>query len=210
MGPVARSFFREVRGADPLRVDDAARSPVPWAGPPPGVRPGVVALAVELGRSASTVVGVEGARAYGTGVVLRLVVHVRETGREARRRVFAELDVTHGRGQLDLALPVGGLRWGVELADGRQATTLDESPWASLPDGTDPEGWLPPHPFLEGIGRPSVHGGTWSRDVWLWPLPPPGALRLLCAWPDRAVDETATPCDVAPLRAGAREARPLW
>jgi hypothetical protein len=135
---------------------------------------------------------------------------VRETGREARRRLFTELDVTHGRGQLDLALPVGGLRWGVELSDGRQATTLDESPWATIPDDVDPGGWVPSHPFLDGVGRPTVHGGTWSRDVWLWPLPPPGPLMLMCAWPDRDVDETATTVDSAPLLEAAAEARPLW
>lgn len=204
------SFFRAVAGGDPLTVDDAARVVPPWAGPPVGVRPGVVALSVEIGRSASTVVAVEGARAYDQGAVLRLAVHVRETGREVRRRVFAELDVTHGRGQLDLALPVGGLRWGVELSDGRRATTLDESPWNAVPDAAEPAATVPPGPFLDGLGRATVQGGTWSRDVWLWPLPPPGDLRLVCAWPDRGVPETATTVDTAALRAGAREARPLW
>ncbi len=57
---------------------------------------------------------IEGARVYPDGVVLRLTVRVREQPAELRRRVFQQLSVSHGRGMLHLALPPGGLRWGVD------------------------------------------------------------------------------------------------
>ena len=158
----------------------------------------------------STVVLVEGLRCYPAGLVLRLLVQLRERGREARRRVLVQLDVTHGRGQLALSLPPGGLRWGVELADGRRVTTVDDySGWNARPDGAE-DGWLPDRPVLQGLARPTAWGGAWSRDVWLWPLPPPGPLRLVCAWPDRGIEETSTTVDAGPLRAAATGATAYW
>jgi hypothetical protein len=206
------SFFPPVeRAGAPEDADqDEPWMSSQWDGPDPQTRPGLCPLSVVLGRSRTTVVLVEGVRAYPAGVVLRLVVHLRERGREARRRVLAELDVTHGRGQLDLFLPSGGLRWGVELADGQRVTTVDDyTPWNAQPDEWDPD-WFPDRPVLIGLGRPTVWGGAWSRDVWLWPLPPPGPLRLVCAWPDRGITETSTTVDAVPLRQAASEAMPLW
>ncbi len=207
----AGSFFPEV--PDRPGVDDDHDSPIAspaWQGPPRHVRPGVAELSEIMGRSETTVVLLEGARAHPEGVVLRLVVVVRETGREARRRLSSHLERVHGRGQLDLWLPPGGLRWGVQLADGRRVTSLDESPWALLPDGADPADWTPDHPVLEGLGRPSARADTWSREVWLWPLPPPGLVRVVCAWEDRGIAETDVQVDAGPLRAAASRAEPLW
>ncbi|WP_448638193.1 hypothetical protein [Geodermatophilus sp. URMC 63] len=210
--PAGVPFSPPVRTGVPVEEFDdvpVGLGPV-WAGPPWHVRPGIAPLSLEIGRSDSTVVLLEGARARPDGVVVRLVVAVRETGREARRRVFTELDVTHGRGRLDLCLPPGGLRRGVQYADGRRVTTLDDPPSEALPDGADPGSWTPDGPVLEGVGRPVSWGGTWSRDVWPWPLPPPGPVRVVCSWPDRGVAEAGTTTDSAPLRAATSAAVPLW
>lgn len=59
-----------------------------WAGPPWHVQPGVTALSVEIGRSSSTVVRLEGASVYKQGLVLRLVVQIRETDPEQWRRIL--------------------------------------------------------------------------------------------------------------------------
>lgn len=209
---MSSSFFpeRQAHGAPEDADQDEPWMSPEWTGPGWHLRPGLSALTVLLGRSSSTAVLVEGARAYPTGLVLRLVVQLRERGREARRRVVTELNVTHGRGRLDLFLPVGGLRWGVELADGGRVTTVDDySPWNERPPEAD-ERWTPDRPVLQGLGRPTVWGGSWSRDVWLWPLAPPGPLRFVCAWPDRGIDETSTTVDAGPLRQAADAATPYW
>lgn len=182
-----------------------------WDCPPGDVRPEPVALSVELGRSASTVVLIDGARVYPDGVVLRLTVRVREQPAELRRRVFQQLSVSHGRGMLHLALPPGGLRWGVEFADGQRVTSLDDySPHTDRPPEVMPADWVPDRPVMRGLGRVDTFGAAWARDIWLWPLPPPGPLRLVCAWPDRGVPETATSIDAGPLRDAAARARPEW
>jgi len=207
------SFFVHVpEGAPPEEIDDLRSVPSPvWSCPPQDVRPGLVTLSVVMGLSASTAVVLEGARAYAEGVVLRVVVVIRESTPVAtRRRVFEQLDITHGRGNLHLGLPAGGLRWGVELSDGRRVTTLDDSAWVEMPDGVDPAGWEPGHPVLEAVSQPAVFAQSWSRDVWLWPLPPPGPLRVVCAWPDQEISETSTTIDTTQLRSAAAQAARLW
>lgn len=205
------SFFPDVP-ARPLAEDDERLvADAGWEGPPWHIRPGLVALSVVLGRSESTVVHLGGVRVYPEGVVLRLVVQVRETGRDTRRRVFAYLDHAHGRGQLDLGYQPGGLRWGVGLSDGSRVTTLDRSPWAGeRPTDEDSAPWFPSHPVLEPVGRPTAWADTWSRDIWLWPLPPIGPTRLVCEWTDRGIAETAVEIDPSPLRQAASDVEPLW
>src|SRR5664279_5627521 len=70
-----------------------------------------------------------------------------------------------------MGLVPGGLRWGFEFSDGRRVTSLDEDPWVSMPPGVDPATWRPNSPVLMGLGKPTRWAGSWSRDLWLWPLP---------------------------------------
>ena len=207
------SFFPPVPEAPTLdEVDDSGDLVGHrWAGPPRRHRAGVAAFSVLAGRSGTTAVLLEGARCFASGVELTMVVELRELSRRARGRVFDDLSVSYGRGQLAMALPPGGLRWGLALADGRRVTTLDDGGWASMPDDADPETWVPDRPVLEPLGgRPSVEGSTWRRRVWLWPLPPPGPLQVVAAWPDRGIAETSTTVDATPLVEAAAHAEPLW
>jgi hypothetical protein len=207
-----KSFFPAVpTGGGHEVLDDPAinLSPI-WGGPPWHGQPQPVAVLIEMGRSATTAVQVVGASAYPDGVVLRFVVRVRETPRELRRRVFAQLEFTSGRGMLNMGLIPGGLRWGFEFSDGRRVTSLDEGPWVLMPPGVDPNSWRPSSPVLEGLGRPAEFAGTWSRDLWLWPLPPAGILRCVCLWPDRDIEETSTIIETEPIREAASRARNSW
>lgn len=190
--------------------DTGSRRDPEWAGPPRDQRPGIAALAVEIGRSDSTVVMFEGARVYSQGAVLVLAVRTSETGLAARRHLHTQLDLHHGRGQLNLFLPIGGLRWGLQFSDGRKVTSLDDSGWVTLPEGTDPAAWAPDRPHLDGASRPSAVADSWRRDMWLWPLPPPGDLLVVCAWPDRGIAETSTIIDSDLLLEAAGRAEPLW
>lgn len=212
--PPRESFFPPVEPAvPPEEVDDPGDegSPDPdWQGPPTHLHAGLWAGSALLGRSTTTAVLVEGARAYASGAVLRMAIVTRRSARHLRRRMMSELDVTHGRGTLNLALPPGGLRWGFEYADGRRVTTLDPSPWTEIPEDTDPQTWEPRRPVMQPLNAPWVYGPTWRRDVWLWPLPPAGDLHAVCAWPDEGIEETRTTLDATALRAAARDARPLW
>jgi hypothetical protein len=68
---------------------------------------------------------------------------------------------------------------GVELADGRRGTNLD--PW---PEGDEE----PPAPHVRGmagvVGPPTgTFVAGWDLRFWVWPLPPPGPVRVFCRWP---------------------------
>ena len=116
----------------------------------------------------------------------------------------------HGRWSLSERLAPGGLRWGITFSDGRRAWSPGLSPWSELPDGTPLEQWLPLAPFLEGLARPSIYAETWTRDVWLWPLPPPGPVSVTCSWPDRGIAPTTCEVDGGALRAASLHAEPVW
>ena len=147
----------EVLDDPPISLSPVSAQP-PWHG-----QPEPVAVLIEMGRPASTAVQVVGACAYRDGVVLRFVVRIRETPRELRRRLFAQLEFTSGRGMLNMGLVPGGLRWGFEFSDGRCVTSLDEDPWVSMPPGVDPATWRPNSPVLMGLGKPTGWAGSWSR-----------------------------------------------
>ncbi|TDX76573.1 hypothetical protein EDF35_3262 [Rathayibacter sp. PhB151] len=205
---MSESFFREV---EPRAHDEDDLLPpfeLPaWTGPPWHRIPGTVLLEHELGRSATTVISLDLARCYDEGVLLRLSVRIADPGRRARRRVFEYLERAHGRGQLDERFAPDGLRWGVSFADGRTVTTQDESPWASTADVFEAH---VDGPVLEGDGRPDVNRDTWSRDFWLWPLPPLPTLRVAVEWPARAVPETVTTLPASPFHTAAHRTRPLF
>ncbi|MEP6560990.1 MAG: hypothetical protein ABJD68_07925 [Nakamurella sp.] len=211
MTPTARtdSFFPPVRpSADPAELDEPLPGPG-WSGPPWHYRPGIAGFSQLIGFSESTAVLFEGARSYPGGAVLRLAVRVRETAREARRQLFAQLEFVHGRGMLHMGLQPGGLRWGLAFADGSRVTSLDDSPWDEAPPG-DSMSWLPDRPVLLGVGRPEQGFDTWSRDLWLCPLPPGGPIRAVCLWPDRGIEETSSTFDAAVLLSAAELATPMW
>lgn len=207
------SFFPPVPEAPTLdEVDDSGDLfGHRWAGPPRRHRAGLAAFSVLAGRSGTTAVLLEGARCFPSGVELSMVVELREASRRARKRVFDDLSVSYGRGQLAMGLPRGGLRWGLGFADGRRVTTLDPGGWGSMPEDADPETWVPDRPVLEPLGfKHHVEGSTWRRHVWLWPLPPPGPLQVVVAWPDGEIPETSTTVDATPLVEAAARAEPLW
>ncbi len=46
--------------------------------------------------------------------------------------------------------------------------------------------------------------------MWLWPLPPPGPLTFVCAWPAEGVEETHAQIDGAEILAASARAVELW
>ncbi|MPQ96664.1 hypothetical protein GB931_01760 [Modestobacter sp. I12A-02628] len=206
------SFFPAVTPADPLDESDVTPpelDPV-WGGPPHGELPVPTATSVVVGRSASTVVSLDAVRCWSTGLTLDLSIHLVEAGRGARRALFHALDAHHGRGPLDLFLPAGGLRLGVQYADGRRTSTVEESAWLSVPQDVAPADWLPDQVVLEGLDRPRAWGRTWRRTLWMWPVPPPGDVTVVCLWPDRGIEETRSSFPAGPVIAACAGAGPLW
>lgn len=141
---------------------------------PPDHEAGVaLAWSGVLGRGPDLAVALTGAAVFSTGVRLDVAVRAR---------------TSRGGGELFHAVAGGAagadrLLLGVELADGRVATTGGR-------------GWPPPEfaPGTPSLTQGGGSGGDRSVDLTLFlhPLPPPGPLALVCAWPGRGVPETRT------------------
>jgi hypothetical protein len=95
-------------------------------------------------------------------------------------------------------------RLGVEFADGRRATNVGVRMGPLLDEESEPEG-----PLLHDHGG-GGGGGHWSRQCWLWPLPPPGRLAFVCEWPALGVAETRIETDATPILAAADQSVELW
>lgn len=49
-----------------------------------------------------------------------------------------------------------------------------------------------------------------DRDYWLWPLPPPGRMQVVCQWLDQDIDLAVQELDAQPFLDAAGRARSVW
>ena len=169
-----------------------------WMSPPDDVLPVVVGVGRVIARSERAVVALTTLRPYPAGVLLGLAVWVRgdqedEDWTGMPRGLFPGHKVTEHT-----------LRLGAEFADGRRASNLIR------PQCSDDE--APSDPVLGfhgGVGGAGPHGRV-EIELWLWPLPPPGRLRVVCEWPAYGIAETSVELDAAELVEAAAQARRVW
>jgi len=65
---------------------------------------------------------------------------------------------------------------------------------------------------------PSIHlgitggggGAAFDWQMWLWPLPPPGALTFVCEYPQVGIALTRYEVDAAPILEAASQSIKLW
>jgi hypothetical protein len=179
----------------------ARHEQAPWMGPPDNMLGTPVPLRLLLARTEHVAVAVTDALAYPMGVKLTLAVR-RRLGEDDDPSFdpFHPLFSHRSRGG---EAPPELLRFGVQLADGRKATTLDDHPWARGEE-TKPEGPL----LMPGGG--SGGATSWDLGFWLWPLPPPGPLAFVCEWPAEAIGVSRAETDAGALVAAAELAEELW
>jgi hypothetical protein len=161
--------------------------------------PATVALDRVLASSEELVVFVGALSVYRNGI--ELAVEVRSRGDQVTEEDLL-LDALHGHRS-----SANRLLLGVEFADGRRATNvgLGSSGGPGRPDG--PDGVSGVQLWSTG-GEGSAHDA--SATFFLSPLPPPGELRLYCAWPAAGVEETVTVVDADEILRAAARARELW
>jgi len=153
-----------------------------------------IAFDAVLGEADDFVVYVGAVRVFRTVVEFRLtaLARHRSPGHGLSGALFG-----HGEQHDQLLL-------GVEFADGRTGTSL-----SGFRAGRDLQLDDPTTPVLMPGGG---GGGDRSADMayYLSPLPPPGPLRIITAWPSRDLAETVTEVPTAPLIEAAARVRVLW
>jgi hypothetical protein len=173
------SFFDEVASPAPK---PSPRQPA-WSAPPENVVGATVPFDLVIVNTGRLAIAVGGMTAYPNGVTFAVRVLFRGPRDDD---MFFRM---HHAG-------AGGLRLGVELADGSRA----------FADGGPGERGQGPTMTPRGGGG---GGLSYESEYWLWPLPPDGPLRFACAWPDEGVEETFAELEV-PIREAAARAVELW
>jgi len=169
-----------------------------WIGPPDNEVGVAVPIRAVLARTADVAVAVTDVVAYSTGIELGLVVRLRAFDELADPYGMHYAHVRMGRGELGDEI----LRFGAEFEDGRRVTNIDAFPQF------DPER-PPTDPVL--VQRGGGGGGkTWDQRMWLWPLPPPGVLALVCEWPRHGIALSRVEVDAAPILEAAAAVEQLW
>lgn len=188
------SFFEPPPPPEP---EEPFRQPV-WLGPP-GNEVGIaVPLNLLLARTDDVAVSLLCATAFSTGFELAGTVRTRE-----QLDTLHEAFVMHHRPGRSRELEPEFFRFGLEFADGRKATNL------GYPFHHDRRDADPSQPVL--VPRGSGGGGnSWQMNWWVWPLPPPGPLAVVCEWPAQGITLVRHDIDAGTLLAAAAGVEQLW
>lgn len=171
--------------------------------PPDNEIPVVLPAAAVLGRTGDVAIAVTGFRLFSTGIQLDLIVRLRTEPAGPLRYRLHDLIGIFGPG--DDSAGDQRLLLGLEYADGQTATNLTGPGWWA-PGGAEPD---PQHPTL----MPTGGGGgdrSFDQSYWLTPVPPPGPLSFVCAWPAFQITETRTVLDLSGLAEASSAVQELW
>lgn len=176
----------------------------PWFGPPAEELGESVPFSVVVASSDRAVVALRSATAFSTGSSFDFLAAGRGLTERETNRLFHE---QHLVGDEDEP-PAAFLRIGFELADGRRVSNLGRDHRFTRPD-QEPDG---PVLFMHGGGGGSAGGGrfTLQPGLWLWPLPPPGPLRVFVEWPAMDIALAHAELDSEIVRGAASRSKALW
>ncbi|TNB75225.1 hypothetical protein FHJ30_04295 [Arthrobacter sp. BB-1] len=183
--------------------------PPPWASPPAYELPVVVHLGSFLHHSPEMVMAVKSAEVFSTGCSFSLSWIIRRGEEDEddwadKHALFFQPGMHLRRG----TVPLSGLMFGVQFADGSKASTGARGPHGFMGSDDEPE---PPTLVLNnggGGGGPDELAG--SGTLWLWPLPPAGNLRLVAQWIDFGMEESSVTLDGGQLRQAAEGVQRFW
>ena len=170
----------------------------PWLGPPRNALPGIAPVELVIAQTDETIVALAGIDAYPAGFGFTLCLRLRNVSAREEQQFPYLLDRVPFDGD---PLPDEFLRFGVQFADGRKATNLDQP-------ADDPER-EPDRPVLSQYGG-GGGGSAWDMEYWVWPLPPSGPFAFVCAWPARGIAESRAEIDAGSILEAASRAVTFW
>jgi hypothetical protein len=188
------SFFEPPPPPEP---EEPFHQPV-WLGPPDNEAGVAVPLNLLLAHNDNVAVALLCATAYSTGFELTGTVRTRE-----QLDSLHEAFVLHHRPRRTGELEPEFFRFGLEFADGRKVTNLGYPFHRVQPDAE------PSQPVLVPRGG-GGGGNSWQLNWWVWPLPPPGPLAVVCEWPAQGITLIRHELDAAALLDAAARVEQLW
>lgn len=169
----------------------------PWIAAPQGTLPGVVAVEIVLAQNAKVAVCVSRLAAYPTGFEFDVVTMSANDQLEIDPLLF---HCQHAGRHSPDGIPPELLRLGVQFADGSKATNTGGFHHGSKP---------PDSPVMIGGGG-GGGGGSWRQSQWVWPLPPPGPVTLVCEWPAMDIPLTRQALDAQTILDAAARAQVIF
>lgn len=170
----------------------------PWLGAPRGTLPGAVALELVLAQTEKVAVCVTRLGAYPTGFEFEILTMSADDDDQLDPLMFHHHHRMH-RGATD-DIPPELLRFGIEFPDGSRATNTG----GFHHDRNPPKG-----PIMQSGGG-GGGGGGWQQTQWVWPLPPPGTLSVVCEWPAMGIPLTRTEVDAQLILNAATRAQVIF
>lgn len=156
-----------------------------------------VALSPVVVRTDDVAVVLSGFQAFTSGFAFTLSVLLRHDPGH-RSDVFGQVAGHAPSGEL--------LLLGLELTDGRRASSAGPAAWAPPPgDQDDADDALV---LVSGGGGGG--GRRYDQRYWVAPLPPPGPVRFVVRWDAQGVPESAAEVDGAAIAAAGAGAQELW
>jgi hypothetical protein len=183
--------------------------PPPWPAAPAYELPAVVHLGKFLHLSPTTVLAVKSADVYSTGCSFSLSWLFRRG--EQTDEDWADLQ--HLFFQPGLGIRRGaerqtGLMFGAQFPDGSKASTGNQGHHGLMDTGQQPK---PPTVVLNnGGGSGADYEFLGTGNLWMWPLPPAGDLRLVAQWLDFGLEEASIKLNGGQLRDAAARVQPYW
>jgi hypothetical protein len=161
-----------------------------WMGPTRGTVPGVVPAERVIARTDDLAVSLSCLWVYPAGFKFDVFVDLRDEGSDLDPFLIDR----HSRGKDEQLL------LGFEFADGAKATNMREDWGRGLESGS---------PLLVGKGA-SRSGGHSCQSFWLWPLPAPGRLEIVCEWPEAGTPLTRSALDSGAIVEAASRAQTIF
>ncbi len=182
--------------------------PPPWM-PPDRELGSPLAMQFRLARSQNAVMTIRHLVAHSNGIEFQLECLVIEPPEDEEDLMgFMGRPYYTKRSSDPSRLPEGLFRFGVRLADGSKATTL-QAPWRGA--SVSAVSGIPEQPVLLPVGSGSSGAPRLLQaGFWLWPLPPAGRITFVCEWPILGISFTEREIDATPIREAAARSSHIW